>query len=113
MNSNYEQRVSIDSQNLNWQEDKILNISKKVLSQNDIKETALLKIDKNSTLSSSHRVNSVEIYVLEGTYTNEFGTFPLGTYLKLPKEQESLVSSSKACIIYRKTNYYEHLSEIF
>ncbi len=108
MNNDYKKRVSIDSQNLNWQEDKILNIFQKVLSQSDIKQTALIKIDENSTLSNSNRINSVEIYVLEGTYINEFGTHFQGTYLKLPKEQESLVSSTEGCTIYRKTNYYEN-----
>lgn len=107
MNNDYKQRVSIDSQKLNWEEDRTLNIFKKVLSQSDTKQTALIKIDKNSTLSNSNKINSVEIYVLEGKYTNEFGTYPQGTYLKLPKEQESLVSSPDSCTIYCKANYYE------
>jgi len=108
MNNDYKQRISIDSQNLKWEEDEILGISKKLLSQNDTKETALIKIDKNATFSNSNRVNSVEIYVLEGSYSNEFGTFEKGAYLKLPQEQESLVSSPSNCIIFRKINYYEN-----
>jgi len=111
MNSDYTQRVSINSQKLKWEEDKKLNIEKKVLSQNKTEETALIKIDKKSTLKNSNNINSVEIFVLEGTYVNEFGTFDKGTYIKLPKEQESLVHTPLECIIYRKINYNDNNEE--
>ena len=56
--------------------------------------------------------NSVEIYVLDGVYTNEFGSFEKGTYLKFPKENEKYVSSETGCIVFRKTNYKHNDEEI-
>lgn len=104
MNTNNDIRVSIDTNSLIWQKYNTGSF-KKILSSNEIMETAIIKIEENSTLNQNSKINSVEIFVLDGVYTNEFGEFEAGTYLKLPKEDESLVKSEKACTIFRKINY--------
>ena len=58
-------------------------VYKKILSSKIEEETALIKIEANGILNKKSKVNSVEIFVLEGTYINEFGEFSHGTYLRL------------------------------
>lgn len=101
MNSNYEKRALINTDEIKWQN--INGVEKKLLSIKDKEETALIRLDKNSKLKKE--INSVEVYVLEGTYINEYGSFKKGTYLKFSKEDQSLVKTEDSCIIFRKTNH--------
>ena len=112
MNDNYDQRVLINTKDIIWIETSNKGISKKQLSLKKEEETSLLKIEKNSKLNMENKINSVEIFVLEGTYVNEFGEFKSGTYLKLPFENEFFVSSIDECIIFRKTNHFQDNDKI-
>lgn len=104
INTDYDTAIAIEEDTLEWIKDEKTNVLKKIFSLDKDMETALIKIDSNSTYEKSDRVNSVEIYVLEGTYTNEFGSYKSGTYLKLPAEKESEIKSS-GCEIFKKINY--------
>ncbi len=105
MNSDYEKRALIDTNKIQWQEINSKNVLKKIFAIKDKEETSFIKLNEGSSLNQNSIVNSVEIFVLEGVYENEYGKFSEGTYLKLPKEDESLVKSEKACVIFRKTNH--------
>lgn len=105
INIEYKKTIYIEDDNLQWQEDKELEIDKKIFTKDENKETALIKIDKNSKLENSTQKNSVEIFVLDGVYSNELGDFEKGSYLKLPNEDESRVFSNEGCEIFRKVNY--------
>ena len=107
MNSDYEKRASIDTKSLEWEDTESEYVYKRILSSKMGEETALIKIEQNSILNKKPKVNNVEIFVLEGTYINEFGKFNHGTYLRLPKEDESLVKTIEGCIVFRKTNYFD------
>ena len=111
MNSNYEKRALINTTDIKWQ---IIsnNVSKKVLSLKDNQETSLIKLNKDSILNQNNKINSVEIFVLEGTYINQYGEFREGTYLKFSKEDESLVSCDNNCVIFRKTNHFTNEQKI-
>lgn len=104
INADYEKAIFVEESSLLWQKDEN-SISKKIFSKSEDKETALIKFDKASNLKNSSQINSVEIFVLDGIYSNEFGDFEKGTYLKLPKEDESKVFSKEGCEIFRKKNY--------
>ena len=106
MNDNYEKRVLINTTNLAWDKALINGVFEKLLSKKDDEETSIIKIEKNSQLNIESKINSVEIFVLEGTYINEFGKFDTGTYLRLPKEDEAFVKSIDGCTIFRKINYF-------
>lgn len=111
INVEYDKSIFIDEANLKWQYDDNLNCEKKIFSLDEDKETSLIKINKNSTFENSTRVNSVEIFVLAGVYSNEFGDFKTGTYLKFPKEDESKINSNAGCEIFKKINYNQNTIE--
>ncbi len=106
MNSDYEQKALIDTNTIQWQETQVKNVFKKILAIKDKEETSLIKLNEGSVLNQEQKINSVEIFVLEGTYINEYGEYPQGTYLRLPEENEALVKSDKDCVIFRKTNFF-------
>lgn len=107
MNSNYDQKVFLNTTTLQWEETKAKGVLKKLLSSKDDTQTALIKLEENTVLSQVPKSNSVEIFVLEGTYINEYGEFTQGSYLRLPNEDESLVKSIDGCIVFRKINYFD------
>mgnify|MGYP000921036090 FL=1 len=104
MNDNYETRALINTNDLEWENTQNKGIYKKLLSKKEDEETSILKIEENSKLNNDSKINSVEIFVLEGIYKNEFGEFKSGTYLNLPNENEAFVSSNTGCVIFRKEN---------
>ncbi len=104
MNDNYETRVLINTNDLEWENTQNKGIYKKLLSKKENEETSILKIEESSKLNNNSKINSVEIFVLEGIYKNEFGEFKSGTYLNLPNEDEAFVSSNTGCVIFRKEN---------
>ena len=104
MNDNYETRALINTNDLEWENTQNKGIYKKLLSKKEDEETSILKIEENSKLNNDSKINSVEIFVLEGIYKNEFGEFKSGTYLNLPNEDEAFVSSNTGCVIFRKEN---------
>lgn len=106
MNSDYEKRALIDTNTIQWQKTEFENVLKKILAIKDKEETSFIKLDKGSRLNQTEKINSVEIFVLEGTYINEYGEHIKGTYLRLPKENEALVKSKNGCTIFRKTNQF-------
>lgn len=106
MNSDFNVRALINTNNVHWQKNKN-NVLKKILSLRDNEETSIIKLEVNSKLNEQSKLNSVEIYVLEGTYINEYGTFEEGSYLKFSKEDEALVKTLESCIIFRKTNHFK------
>ncbi len=112
MNSDYEKKISIESNALDWIEYTPFNSYIKQFSKRQKEETSLVKINKDSILSKKDIVNSIEIFVLEGIYTNEFGSFEKGTYLKFPKENERYVKSQEGCVVFRKINYKHNNEEL-
>lgn len=112
MNSDYEKRALVDTNIIKWQETKTKNVFKKILAIKEDEETAFIKLEENTILNDTNNINSVEIFVIEGTYCNEYGKHPAGTYLRLPKENETFVKSDKGCIIFRKTNSFNDRNQV-
>jgi len=106
MNEIYEKRALININEIFYESMEINGVLKKTLSKKDNEETSILKFEENSILNSYSKINSVEIFILNGTYINEFGEFNSGTYLRLPKEDEAFVKSDRGCTIFRKINYF-------
>lgn len=112
MNNDYSKRVLIQTDDVVWEKTSDVKVSKKLLSRQDMGETALVKLEENSRLNVESKMNNVEIFVLDGTYINEFGEFREGTYLRLSKEDGSLVRSITGCTIFRKTNSFQDESDV-
>ncbi|MBU3015935.1 cupin domain-containing protein [Poseidonibacter lekithochrous] len=112
MNHDYEKRAFIDTNTIQWQKVETKDILKKILAIKDKEETSFIKLNEGSFLNQTEKINSVEIFVVEGIYINEYGEHPKGTYLRLPKENEALAKSNDGCVIFRKTNFFTDTQEL-
>ena len=111
LNNNYDKSISINTTTQIWEINDILNYKEKILSVDEEKKTSILELNKNSRLTLEPLVKSVEIFVLEGTYSNEFGDFGKGTYLNLPEENQEKVLCKNSCKIFRKENCRAHYEQ--
>ncbi len=102
MNSDYDQRVIIDTNALEWEPTDKEGVFRKLLSSGNRGETVLLKLEQGAVLSNTSAINSVELWVLEGEYVNEFGVFEAGSYLRLPREEAASVTTDGGCVVFRK-----------
>lgn len=107
MNSDYDLRVLIQTKELPWEPTKQEGVYKKLLSSKENAETSIIKLTENALLNPVSTHSSTEVFILEGTYINEFGEYSQGTYLRLPREDESLVRTTSGCVFFRKTNDFD------
>lgn len=105
INDDYDQSVSIHENNINWDISEEFQYKEKLLSLDGTRKTSILELNKDSKLSEVSHIEDVEILVLEGTYSNEFGNFEKGTYLNLPCEDQLKVFCKKSCKIFKRANY--------
>ena len=113
MNSDYDKRALINTETLEWEKTEQIGVFKKILSLKMQEETALIKMEENTSLNrDSQQINSVEVFVLDGTYMNEFGEFQKGTYLYLSKENEAFVRTTSGCTVFRKVNHFQDEQQI-
>lgn len=112
MNEIYEERALININEMIWKKIGNKGIFVKQLSKKENEETSILRIEKDTKLNTQSKINSVEIFVLEGIYINEYGEFKAGTYLQFPKEDEAYVTSRNSCTVFRKINYFEMKEQI-
>ncbi len=112
INNDYDKSISFNTNTLIWQINEELKYKEKVLSIDEDKKTSIIELNENSRLSKEETFESVEIFVLDGVYSNEFGDFEKGTYLNLPKEDQSKVILKSSCTIFRKANYRSHYEQV-
>lgn len=104
LNLDFNKSISIRAEENEWTNDE--NHSKKLFSYDGRRETSLMRMKPNSQLSFKELNLSVEIIVTDGVYSNEYGHFGSGTYLRLPQEDISQVHTKEGCTFFRKVNYF-------
>ncbi|OZH55192.1 cupin [Hydrocoleum sp. CS-953] len=99
------QRAIIDSQNLPWVDSPIPNIQRRMLERNGeevARATSLVSYAPGSTFSNHTHGGGEEFFVLEGTFSDENGDYPAGTYVRNPVGSTHTPSSREGCIIFVK-----------
>lgn len=104
-NDDYNKSISLNEKDIELVLNNKLEYSEKILSFDGERKTSILELNHYSQLSKVMKNQSVEIFVLEGTYSNEFGDFEKGTYLNLPLENQAKVFCKNNCKIFKKSNY--------
>ena len=72
------------------------------LHQFETESTALVRWRAGTTFNRYSHFGGEEIYVLEGTFKDEFGSYPAGTWLCNPNQSTHTPFSDEGCLIYVK-----------
>lgn len=68
--------------------------------------TSLVKYEPNSKFATHPHPRGEEILVLEGVFSDEYGDYPAGTYLRNPPGSKHAPFSKKGCVLLVKLNQF-------
>lgn len=105
INADLTQRVVIDSSQQPWVDSPMAGVQRRML-ERDGKEvaraTSLVRYAPESYFSAHTHGGGEEFLVLSGTFSDEHGDYPAGTYVRNPVGSKHTPSSADGCIIWVK-----------
>lgn len=109
MHPNDQQRVAIATTQAPWIPGLVKGLEVMPLHSFGSEQVALVKWAPGTQFSPHSHWGGEEIFVLEGVFEDEWGSYPQGTWLRSPHASRHTPFSRQGCMIYVKTG---HLSSI-
>lgn len=109
LNMDFTQRVVIKSEHLDWLTSPAIGVWRKPFERQEQEAghiTSIVRYDPNSKFRPHPHPMGEEIFVLEGTFSDETGNFPAGTYLRNPPNSTHAPFSNNGCVIFVKLNQF-------
>ena len=105
----FTKRLVIETNQQQWQQSPAAGVWRKPL-EREAKEsghtTSIVQYEAGSAFSSHSHPLGEEIFVLEGVFSDEFGNYPAGTYIRNPPGSSHAPFSEKGCILLVKLNQF-------
>ena len=102
-------RVVIDTTKAGWAPGLVPGLEVLPLHTYGTEQVALVKWAPGTKFQPHRHWGGEEIFVLEGTFADEQGVYPKGTWLRNPPDSVHTPFSEEGCLIYVKTG---HLSDM-
>jgi anti-sigma factor ChrR (cupin superfamily) len=99
------QRTVVDTRNGPWFPGLVPGLSVMPLSEFDTQHTALVRWAPGTRFNSHRHYGGEEIYVLEGVFEDESGSYPTGTWMRSPHLSAHRPFSNTGCTILVKTGH--------
>jgi anti-sigma factor ChrR (cupin superfamily) len=110
INTDLRERVVIDTGALDWQPSPSPTVWRKRLYLDGAAEegvvTSIVRYDADSAFPAHDHPDGEEIFVLDGTFSDEHGDYPAGTYLLNPEGHRHAPFSKGGCVIFVKLRQY-------
>jgi anti-sigma factor ChrR (cupin superfamily) len=110
LNTDFRQRVVINTATMAWQASPSAGVWRKRLELaggiESGRVTSLVRYDPGSTFSTHEHPDGEEIFVLDGTFSDEFGDYAAGSYLLNPTGFRHAPFSRTGCTIFVKLRQY-------
>ncbi len=110
INADRNARVVIDTGALDWQPSPSASVWRKRLYLDgpveDGRVTSIVRYDANSAFPEHDHPDGEEIFVLDGTFSDEHGDYPAGSYLLNPEGFRHAPFSEDGCVIFVKLRQY-------
>ena len=109
-NNDFEQLVALNTCELPWLPMSAEGVSRRVLEEVDavlLRTTSVFRYVKNTHLLSHTHDKGEEIIVLEGEYSDEFGVYSTGTYIKNPTATRHTSVTKSGCILFVKQGHLQ------
>ncbi|WP_182027122.1 cupin domain-containing protein [Vibrio rotiferianus] len=109
LNMDFSKRLVIRASDQDWLASPAAGVWRKPL-EREAKEsghtTSLVKYEPNSKFATHPHPRGEEILVLEGVFSDEYGDYPAGTYLRNPPGSKHAPFSKKGCVLLVKLNQF-------
>lgn len=105
INADFNQRVVLETNQLEWQDSPIQGVQRRMLDREGAeiaRATSLVKYAPGSYFSAHTHGGGEEFFVLEGTFSDNHGDYPAGTYVRNPVGSTHQPFSQEGCIIFVK-----------
>lgn len=109
LNMDFAKRVVIDATRVDWQPSPRAGVWRKPLAREDAERghaTSIVRYDPGSRFHAHDHPQGEEILVLEGTFSDETGDYPAGTYFRNPEGFRHAPFSEEGCVILVKLHQF-------
>ena len=97
--------VHIDTNKAAWLPGQVKGLQVMPLHEYGSEQVALVKWQPNTRFGKHVHPQGEEIFVLSGTFADEHGKYPKGTWIRNPAGSEHTPYSNEGCVIYVKTGH--------
>lgn len=109
LNMDKQKSLAISVNDLQWEASLAFGVWRKKLMREGAESgiaTSVVKYDPGSAFSSHAHPKGEEILVLQGTFCDEHGQYPAGTYFRNPPGTSHAPSSSTGCVLFVKLCHF-------
>lgn len=109
LNADFSERVVIDTNKVDWEAAPLAGVHRRKLDRigDEIaRATSLVKYEPNSSFSPHTHGGGEEFFVMEGTFSDNHGDYPAGTYVRNPIGTAHTPHSKDGCIIFVKLHQF-------
>lgn len=99
------QQVRIDSKTAQWHPGLVAGLHVLPLSSFGTTHTALVRWAPGTTFNAHRHHGGEEIFVVDGVFEDEHGTYPAGTWIRSPHLSLHTPFSRRGCMIFVKTGH--------
>lgn len=97
--------VRINTEHTEWRPGQVSGLHVMHLHEYGSEHVALVRWDPGTRFVNHVHPQGEEIFVVSGTFADEQGTYPAGTWLRNPPGSEHSPYSDEGCVIYVKTGH--------
>lgn len=109
-NLDFNQSLFINTNDIDWIESPSKKVLRKPLEREAVETghvTSIVQYQAGAKFPAHYHPLGEEIFVIEGTFSDENGDYPTGTYLRNPPGSSHAPFSKDGCVIFVKLNQFE------
>ena len=110
LNADFSKSVVIDTNAMPWEDSPMAGVKRRKLDRigdEVARATSLVKYDPKSYFNPHTHGGGEEFFVLEGTFSDEHGDYPAGTYVRNPIGTSHKPHSEDGCVIFVKLHQFD------
>ncbi|YAF99357.1 MAG: cupin domain-containing protein (plasmid) [Nodularia sp. CChRGM 3473] len=107
MSPDDQQRVVVDTNQADWLPGLVAGLQVMPLYAYGTENVALVKWQPGTHFQQHRHWGGEEIFVLDGVFEDEFGTYPQGAWIRNPNGSVHTPFSREGCLIYVKTGHLQ------
>jgi len=109
VNADFALKAVMNTQDMNWEPSPVPGVERKYLDRvgGEVAiASTVVKYAANSSFTRHTHDGGEEILVLEGVFSDEFGDYPVGSYLRNPPKSSHTPFSKEGCTLFVKLRHF-------